>query len=443
MAWLKASEVPPESVNEHGQITDEKILNRNRIKFGIGTVLYQSEESGIGPIPTAIIRALGGTQFHLGIYGAVGGIGNMFQWVGTLLLTKFKSNQKAMIVSMILGLITAVCITAVLLLGTSPHFKSTALWLYLPLVLIFYSIGGVQWNIESSWIGDLVPKNRLGWFTSIKWVIGVFGIMVFAYAFARLGDWRPTLKTFSLVYLVFAVSFVVAAILYMTSTDRVPKSANFLTQGATKHERLNYKAVPLWTYILFYVFWSGGRTTMFTFTFAYMMDTFGYSMSKMAVIGIVQFVVSMIMLTIMGKFTDHSGHRKPLIIVSGIVAFCMLLWVASAWWGIVALIAYAVVNGAAGHTHSMLAINYSLEIFPDKGRSAYLALSRFFIGGAAVTFTILGGKALDAFKGFHIQLWGATLNQYHALFIVCSIFTLCCIFPLIYIGKRTVDSLWD
>jgi MFS family permease len=103
-------------------------------------------------------------------------------------------------------------------------------------------------------------------------------------------------------------------------------------------------------------------------------------------------------------------------------------------------VAYAIINGAAGHTHSMLAINYSLEIFPDKGRSAYIAFSRFFVGSAVVLFTILSGRALDAFRGFQYTLWGATLNHYHALFAVCTAFTLCCIIPLLIAGKRTVGE---
>ncbi|MBL8029232.1 MAG: MFS transporter [Fibrobacteres bacterium] len=438
MATINEKTIDPASINEHGQITDEKILNKDRIKFGIGTVLYQSEETGIGPVPTAIIRALGGTQLHLGIYGAVGAVGSMFQWVGTLLLKRFKSNRKAMLFSMVVGFITALTIVATLLLGGHETFKPYALWGYLILVLIFYAIGGIQWNIESSWIGDLVPKNKLGWFTGMKWFIGVFGILVFMLVFARLADWRPQLSTYAAIYVIFALSFILAMTLYKGVTDRIPKVANFVAEGENHHERMNYKALPLWTYIMFYIFWSGGRTTMFAFTFAYMMDTFHYSMSKMVVIGIVQFAISMVMVLIMGKFTDSSGHRKPLLIVSGVVSLCMLLWVGSAWWGMAALIAYSIINGAAGHTHSMLAINYALEIFPDKGRSAYLAISRFFLGAASVVFVILGGRALDVFKGFEYQLWGATLNHYHALFVVCSLFTFCCIFPLLLVGKRTV-----
>lgn len=70
----------PGQVDDRGRITDRAIQNRNRLKFGIGNIMYQSEECGLGPIHTAIIKALGGGAVQLGYMGAAGSVGSLVQW---------------------------------------------------------------------------------------------------------------------------------------------------------------------------------------------------------------------------------------------------------------------------------------------------------------------------------------------------------------------------
>ena len=109
----------------------------------------------------------------------------------------------------------------------------------------------------------------------------------------------------------------------------------------------------------------------------------------------------------------------------------MLLWTASAWLGLTAIILYQVVNGMAGNTHSMLAINYGLEIFPAKGRSAYLAFARIIIGLASIAATLSAGFIMRAARGFEFTLGGVTLNHYHLFFAGCALVTASCVIPLL------------
>lgn len=440
MSLFKSKSLRPDQLNEHGQVTDTKILNRERFKFGFGTILYQSEEMGIGAVPTVIIRALGGDAFHLGIYGAVGGITSVFQWVGTLLLRYFNSNRKAMIAAMMAGFLISALIVGAIFASHHPSVKPSALWAYLILALMFSAIGGAQWNIESSWIGDLVPKNRLGWFTSMKWILGVLGILVSSIVFARMCDWRPHTSTYAGIYAVFCCSFILAAILYLTVTDRIPKNAYFFSAGTAHRNRLNYASLPLWCYIFYFFFWHGGRGAMFTFASAYLLDQFHSSVTEIALIFAGQYAVSIAMLFFMGKITDKKGHRLLLMAVSVIVALAMILWISSAWLGMVPIIIYQFLNGAAGHTHSMLSTNYALEIFPDKGRSGYLAFSRLCIGFVIMLAVITAGVYMRVIAGWHCELWGATLNHYHLLFTICSVISLCSVIPLMIAGKRTVSE---
>ena len=57
----------------------KKILNKTRLKFGVGNLLYNGDEAAFSPFHTIIVRMLGGTDAHLGfIGGAMQSVGPLF-----------------------------------------------------------------------------------------------------------------------------------------------------------------------------------------------------------------------------------------------------------------------------------------------------------------------------------------------------------------------------
>ena len=437
--FTRDREIPPEHVNEHGQVTDERILKKDRAKFGLASILFQSEETGLGGLPSVIIRALGGDDRHIGLYGSTQGVTSISQFLGAVILRRTKSDAKGMIFSMYIGVFVAAVIAVTIFCAAVPSIRPIAVYLYLGLAIFFAAVGGFQWNIESSWIGDLVPKNKLGWFTSYKWIVGTAGVMVFNIVIAKIVDRYASTTGYAAVYLMFSVSFLLAALIYATATDRTPKNLFFLSSGESHHERINYRSLPLWCYITFYMCWSGGRTMMFSFTWVYLIDQFQFTMTKMAWLSVVAYASSLVVLWILGRFTDRIGHRVPLLVISGCIALSMTLWITSAWLGVLPIIVYQILNGAAGNTHSMLAINTALEIFPDKGRAAYLGFSRFCLGCVTMTAPVAAGLFMRALADFQVQVHGVTFSRYHLLFAICTVISLCCTIPLLILGNRKVD----
>lgn len=73
----------PDQVNDHNQVVDKHILGRERIKFGVASIMYHSEEAAFGPIHTMVIRSLGGGDVALGITTAITSqAGSLLQWGG-------------------------------------------------------------------------------------------------------------------------------------------------------------------------------------------------------------------------------------------------------------------------------------------------------------------------------------------------------------------------
>lgn len=437
---FRSPELRPDQLNVENQITDRKILGRDRLKFGIGCIMYQSEETGLTPIHTLIVRLLGGTNVHLGIVAGAGSLSSLVQWFGAVFLRKLQSNRKAMNLALGLGILFGLILAlALFLYGVRAEWGAAALTIYLIGAYGLAGASGIQMNVESSWIGDLVPRNMLGWFTSVKWIIGSLGVLFFTLLFGQIASWSPYAMTFAIVFLLVAFSHLVAIILMSTVTDREPQSAKLIAESTQKGDKLNFRSSTLWCYIWFYLTWAGGRTALLAFTTAYMLDL-GFSMAKITLLIALQAVINLVMLLLVGKFSDQFGTRKPLILISFFIGCSMILWVASAWWGVAALVAYQLINGAAGNTHSMLGINYGLEIFPAKGRAAYIGFSRVFIGLSALAASVVAGFIMNSLVGWQLTLWGVTLNHYHLFFTGCTLFTMSCVIPLLLAGTHKVEN---
>ena len=431
-------ELRPDQLNENNQVTDQRILNRDRIKFGASGVL---QLFGLTALNTVIIRALGGGQLHLGIIGSLGGFGIMFEWLGAVLLRKTGSCRKAETIVILFRLAMMLLLALVLLAAMRPEWRMYCLWGFLAVSFCLLAGAGLRSNVETTWIGDLVPKQILGWFTGIKFFMTVLGALVSSLLVGYVADIALRnrdyeLRTYAAMAGAVALLYAVALVVVNTITDRKPKSIKFFGNGKNGPS-LNYASPALWAYIAFFFMWTSGRGALACFTTAYLLDLH-YSMTKIMMILVIQNVVAAVMVLVMGKVTDRFGTRLPLIIVSFVIASSMMLWVSSAWFGIYPILIYQVLGGVAGNTHSMLAVNYGQEIFPTEGRAGYFGFSRIFVGIAMFVGTLSAGVFMHHVH-WSAQLWGATLNSYHLLFFLCSLVPMCCVIPLILIGKRTVQ----
>ena len=440
--FWKTEALRPDQINAEGQVTDKKVLNPSRFKFGVGSVMYQSEETAFGPIHTVVVRALGGTDVHLGLITAVtGSAGALVHWGGALLLRRFNSNKKAMVAALSLGLFFGFLLALLLYAAMAfPASRPACLIAYFFILFGLSGASGVQNNVETSWIGSLVPENSRGWFTSVKWVISALGTLTLVLLFGQVATRSPHLSSYAGLFLLIALSHGVAIVLMSTVTDRKPVPARFFGKKDDP-DRLNYRSFSLWGYIWFFVFWAGGRIGLITFATAYMLDYLHYTMDKIVIVFGITNLINIVMLLLMGKVSDRIGTRKPLMFISGGVGLSMMLWVFSAWWCIWPILLYQFINGCAGTTHSMISTNYGLEIFPEKGRAGYFAFVRLFIGISVMFSATVAGFIMNAIRGWNVVLWGHEFNYYHIFFIGCSLITAGSIIPLLLAGDKKVEPV--
>lgn len=422
----------------------KKWLNVARLRMGMANLFFSGEETSLSALKIMIIKALGGNDIHIGFISSFGAIASFTQWIGVVLLKYFRSNRKAMAFALGIGVVSGFLLSlSVAFSDVVPAWKNALLWFFLMSTLVMCIATGIQLNVEGNWIGDIVPLRLRGWFTSMKSSISVIGIIVLALLFGFVIDNSPDILSASAwLYVVVALSHILGIALILKVPDKKPQIANFFSRGKSGHERLNYASFSLGCYTSFYILWAGGRAIFFTFSTIFLMEQFGMGLFQLGGLGVVNSIVSVITLFILGKISDRRGNRILLIIVSGCVALSMFLWPFSTWLGIGAIVASFVVNGLAGAAHSMLIANYGLEIFPEKGRSGYLAFVRIVTGAATIVLvnsTAIFSRYLE-YTNWKWEVFGSVITRYHLIFMIGICVSLCSLIPLIVVGNRKVSA---
>lgn len=420
----------------------KKELNPSRFRLGMANLFFSGEESALGALKTLIIKMLGGNDLHIGFIASFAAIVAFTQWMGVGFLSIFKSNRKSMAWALSIGVASGVFLAfSSGLSGISAEWKTMLLWLFLGSSLIMAIATGIQLTIETNWIGDLVPQEFRGWFVSVKTSISIVCMVVLALFFGFIVDNSVSLPKVSFwLYIVVALSHILAISLILGIPDRKPQTVSFFSKK--KGERLNYSSFALWCYISFYVLWTGGRSMFFAFVTIFLIEEFNLGLLQLSSLAIINTVISVAILMVLGKVSDKLGNRKPLIFISGFVALSMFLWPLSAWFGLGAIIVSYVVNGLAGATHTMILNNYALEIFPAKGRAGYIALGRIIVGAATIVL-VNGSAAFLRYLEYITWKWdigGVMLTRYHLLFIIGGIVAFSSFIPLIIAGNRKVTE---
>lgn len=421
----------------------KKELNGSRIRMGVIGVLSAGDESAFGAFHTLIVRGLGGGDVALGVIGAVvQSVSQLFAWIGAYILRLCHSNRKGMVWALWLGAIVQAAIVILLVLGARSS-ADVRFWLYgyISLITTMTILTGAQQTIGASWVGDLVPVNRRGWFVSGMAITSNIGLILFQLFFARIATYATGLLGYAALMGLVCLNTLIAIVLCYWISDRPSLAVKFMSRKPEEH--VNYRYAPLWLMIWFECAWRSGRVALSSFVTAYLLDYFGMTMSRIILLTMVINVVNIFMLHIVGRIADKVGTRRPLTVISALAGSSMLLWVSSAWWGIWPIFVYMVLNGIAGSTHWMLVTNLSLEVYPAKGRPNFLSFSKTLLGFWMLGVGILAGYVMSLIRGWQMTLWGAEFNHYHIFFLGCTVLTLGCLVPLWFLGRMKMPDPED
>ena len=408
--------------------------------MGIIGVLSSGDEAAFSSFHTVIVRALGGGDVALGLIGSVvQSVGQLFSWIGAVVLRLCHFNRKGLIWALSFGAIIQAAIIVLLVMAAKTS-TTAEYWLYgyIGLITTMVMLTGAQQTIGTSWVGDLVPVQRRGWFVSGMAITSNIGLILFQLMFAKVATFADGLLGYAALMGLVCVNTLVAIALCYGIPDRPSLAVKFFSREGDTH--VNYRYGPMWLLIWFECSWRVGRVALSAFATAYMLDHLGMEMSNIILLGVLINVVNIFMLYVVGRISDRTGNVLPLAVISALAGSSMLLWVSSAWWGIWPIFAYMIINGIAGSTHWLLLTNLSLQVYPAKGRPNFLSFSKTIVGFVLLAGGTFAGYLISLMRGWSITLWGADFNYYHVFFLGCTLFTFTCLVPLWFLGRMKMPD---
>ena len=421
-------------------------LNASRYRLGLANIFFTGEENCLGNISIFILKALNGNDAHFGLIGSFGSLVLLLQWLAVPVLNFFRSNRKAMTFALGIGVAGGLFL-ALSGLGTDApaRFHPWLRTFFIASSLLMGLGTSMQGTIETSWIGDLVPKAMRGWFYSVKSVVSIIGMIVLSLLFGFLVDYRSRLSVSSFwLYVVVALSHLLAIMLILRIPDAQPKPARvFAWRKADDGVRVNLRSPVFWGLCAFYAFWTTGRTIFGVFYSVFLLQEFNFGLLGLNSLNTVTWLLSAGTLLLAGRLADRRGNRLPLMFVSTIVGCAMLVMLSTPWIGLKAVFVLTVLNGLAGPTHSLLITNYMLEILPPEGRATYIAISRMVVGAFAMLGALAAGAAGRVMEvhGWSLRLGDVLYSRYHLIFVAGALIAASSSFWLLLIGNRTVKPL--
>lgn len=422
----------------------KKNLNASRYRMGFAQLFFSGEESTLGGLKVMMIKMLGGNDMHLAISGSFGGLVHFLQALSVPLLQIFKSNKKAMAAALAIGVGGGTLLALTVLGGATGRMTGFFLWTFIIGIFIMATATGIQTAVENNWIGDLLPVNCLGWFSSVKSIISLVGMSVFAAMFGFIVDNFGNLTAAGVgIFVIVALSHVLAITLIWQIPDREPKIKPLFRKG--KLTGMNIKSPALWFYIAFYLLWTGGRSLFNTFVTIFLITEFKFGLLKINGLLIMGQVISCFMLWILGKVSDKKGNRKLLAMLSFIVGMSMFLYLLTPFLGLIPVFAVYIISGMAGLTHGMLVVNYSLEIIPEVGRATYNSFIRVVLGIWTIVVINIGGVCARMLEksNFSFEIFGKSYSRYHIMFAIGALMATSCVIPLLLAGNRKIENIED
>ena len=413
------------STENEDSVLKKQELNASRYRLGIANLFFTGEESSLGGISVFIIRAMGGNDAHFGFVSCFGSLVAFLQCLAVPVLNFFRSNRKAMCFALGLGAFCGVLLaTSGLGANATGSLQQWMLYAFIASSLLMSIATGIQTTIETSWIGDLVPQSLRGWFYSVKTVVSIIGMVVLSLLFGFLVDNSPELsKSAFWLYLVVALSHVMAISIILKIPDRKPLPAKVFARKDDKEARMDFKNASFWKFCGFYITWAMGRNIFFVFYSIFLLTEFNFGLLKLNSLNVLTMLLSVVAVMVAGKLSDVKGNRRLLMLVSTSVGCAMLLFQLTPWFGLVPIIVYVLINSMAGATHTMLINNYMLEIIPAEGRAAYVSFARILVGVGGLLSSLAAGavgRALELHQ-WSLKIGGFSFSRYHLMFFAGAV----------------------
>lgn len=278
-------------------------------------------------------------------------------------------------------------------------------------------------NTWTSWMSDLVPRNRLGRYFGIRnTVTGIVG-MVISYAGAWFLDifkaQERLAEGLGWIFLVASTASLVNAVLLVFQPYPRRQRQTFRMDESFLVPLRDRKFRKL---LVFLAFWFTTSGVASPFYGVHMLENLKMPYSQAAIYGVAAGILSLLFQLVWGRVIDRI-HPKPVLQINFFgISFLPLLWLFATPHFYLPIWVDSVITGIfwTGVNASLFTLMLG-SITEQRLKESYIALYSTVVGVCSFVSAFLGGVIAESLAGFRLELFGFTFINYHILFLAASL----------------------
>ena len=388
---------------------------------GLRLVLYDGVASQAmqtftgGAFLVAFALQLGASNVQIGLLSAIPTLANVFQLWSIRLVQRYPRRQVVVYAS-VLGRTMLFLIAAIPFL---PRASPVLLLLLGTVVLqVNLSVAGGSWT---SWMHDLIPRERLGQFFSqrMRWSQSVGIGLSLACAVGLDAFHRQTANS----TLGYVVLFLLGGIVGMVGVGllaRTPEPAIRLVRHRFGELlRQPFRSVNFRALIIYNALWNFAVNLAAPFFTVYLLQQLDFSITYVIVLTTLSQVTTVLALRWWGRYADRYGYKSILSLCAPLYLICILGWTFATFpdphrFTLPLLVGLHALMGVATAGTGLSASSIGLKLAPEGEGTSYLAVISFTNALAAGAAPVVGGLLADFFlrKQLALQLeWSSEEYQ--------------------------------
>ncbi|MEW6686107.1 MAG: MFS transporter [Candidatus Edwardsbacteria bacterium] len=403
------------------------ILNRSLTSGRIGAGLRISIFEGFfaqihinltaGMFLTGFALSIGLNNFGIGLLAAIPSFTTAFGFFSAF-LTNFLGKRKPLcVITSGIGRDLFFVFVGFLLAGTLP------LPIFFAIIILYNILLTVAGNAWLSWMSDLVPKEKRGSYFGLRSTILSLVGMAVNFGAGKLLDYYQSIQRadtgFILLFGSACLASTLAAIIL-----------SFQPEPPMKKEKIEIKellSVPLKdkdfrALLCFVSFWYLLAGMASPFYLVFMIENLKMPYSKIAVYSIIAGIMGLVFQILWGKAIDKLKSKPVLTINFFCAAFLPLIWLFPRPHFLLPIWIDAIFTGIFWSGINLSLFNILLSLTEDKRlKEAYFAVFSTISGIFGFLASTCGGYLATVLKGFHYEIFGLHLVNFHLLFIFASL----------------------
>ncbi|MGQ9707379.1 MAG: MFS transporter [bacterium] len=400
-------------------LTPEQVNRALKISVveGVFATLYTTLAGGMFLAGLALF--LGANSFQIALLSAIPALVSGFGFLAGYLVRRVGARKPLVLWTAGLGRTVFIILVPFLIFGMK--LKLEVFLLIVMFCSVLMTIAGTTWT---SWISDLVPEERRGWFFGMRnAILNVTGVLI-AYGAGRGMDWLKGQNREGLGY---ALAFTLAVFFGLVSVHLLTRQPE--PELAPRPEpRLKELLIgPLQEpqfrrLCVFLAVWFLSGTLAAPFYLVHLIKNLHFSFAAVAIYSMIGGVIGVLFQLFWGRLIDRFGSRPVTVFNFALVGLMPFLWLFATPGFRLPIYIDGILNGVIWTGASLGLWNLLLDLADNPARKeSYFAIYTVITGMGAFIASLVAGMVAQLFSRFHITVLGADFYNYDIMFLLAGI----------------------